>query len=187
MVGPGYPLQQQREPRGIRVRHAGKVDLDDATFGIQPNVPVMHQVVTAQLAAARAELLRERLLALVGCLSPERGRDLRCSNIEHGARARAVCEAAQQNLRLWLYGRPFPTPGFLLGEFAVREVYCQLDIDTADLPVLRRLRDDPTVDGRVHLMATHLVALLEEDGSRAGSRYDSSSPHYLLRGGCDEP
>jgi large subunit ribosomal protein L4 len=34
---------------------AGKaVDLDDAWFGIEPNVPVMHQVVTAQLAARRA-------------------------------------------------------------------------------------------------------------------------------------
>jgi large subunit ribosomal protein L4 len=33
---------------------AGTVELDDATFGIQPNVPVMHQVVTAQLAARRA-------------------------------------------------------------------------------------------------------------------------------------
>jgi large subunit ribosomal protein L4 len=30
------------------------VDLDQAIFGIQPNVPVMHQVVTAQLAARRA-------------------------------------------------------------------------------------------------------------------------------------
>jgi len=30
------------------------VTLDPATFGIQPNVPVMHQVVTAQLAARRA-------------------------------------------------------------------------------------------------------------------------------------
>jgi large subunit ribosomal protein L4 len=30
------------------------VDLDAAVFGIQPNVPVMHQVVTAQLAARRA-------------------------------------------------------------------------------------------------------------------------------------
>jgi large subunit ribosomal protein L4 len=30
------------------------VDLDQAVFGIQPNVPVMHQVVTAQLAARRA-------------------------------------------------------------------------------------------------------------------------------------
>ena len=29
-------------------------DLDQAIFGIQPNVPVMHQVVTAQLAARRA-------------------------------------------------------------------------------------------------------------------------------------
>lgn len=33
---------------------AGNVDLDEAVFGIQPNVPVMHQVVTAQLAARRA-------------------------------------------------------------------------------------------------------------------------------------
>ena len=33
---------------------AGSVDLDDAVFGIEPNVPVMHQVVTAQLAAARS-------------------------------------------------------------------------------------------------------------------------------------
>ena len=29
-------------------------DLPEAIFGIQPNVPVMHQVVTAQLAAARS-------------------------------------------------------------------------------------------------------------------------------------
>ena len=34
--------------------NAGSVELPDAIFGIQPNVPVMHQVVTAQLAAARA-------------------------------------------------------------------------------------------------------------------------------------
>src|SRR5260221_5510497 len=30
------------------------LDLDDRLFGIQPNVAVMHQVVTAQLAAARS-------------------------------------------------------------------------------------------------------------------------------------
>jgi large subunit ribosomal protein L4 len=35
-------------------RASGSVDLDDALFGVQPNVPVMHQVVTAQLAARRA-------------------------------------------------------------------------------------------------------------------------------------
>lgn len=33
---------------------AGSVDVPDALFGIEPNVGVMHQVVTAQLAAARA-------------------------------------------------------------------------------------------------------------------------------------
>ena len=33
---------------------AGSVELDDHTFGIQPNVAVMHQVVTAQLAARRS-------------------------------------------------------------------------------------------------------------------------------------
>ena len=33
---------------------AGTAELADDLFGIQPNVPVMHQVVTAQLAARRA-------------------------------------------------------------------------------------------------------------------------------------
>jgi len=33
---------------------AGSVDLDDAVFGITPNQAVLHQVVTAQLAAARS-------------------------------------------------------------------------------------------------------------------------------------
>jgi large subunit ribosomal protein L4 len=40
-----------RDPAGAE---SGTVELDDATFGIEPNVPVLHQVVTAQLAAARA-------------------------------------------------------------------------------------------------------------------------------------
>ena len=34
-------------------KKAGSVDLDQDYFGIEPNVPVMHQVVTAQLAAKR--------------------------------------------------------------------------------------------------------------------------------------
>jgi len=33
---------------------AGTAELDERIFGIKPNVPVMHQVVTAQLAAKRA-------------------------------------------------------------------------------------------------------------------------------------
>ncbi|MBJ68508.1 MAG: 50S ribosomal protein L4 [Acidimicrobiaceae bacterium] len=33
---------------------AGSIELDDGIFGIEPNVPVMHQVVNAQLAAKRA-------------------------------------------------------------------------------------------------------------------------------------
>jgi len=33
---------------------AGNVTLADSIFGVQPNVPVMHQVVTAQLAGARS-------------------------------------------------------------------------------------------------------------------------------------
>jgi large subunit ribosomal protein L4 len=31
----------------------GSIELDESLFGVQPNVPLMHQVVTAQLAAAR--------------------------------------------------------------------------------------------------------------------------------------
>jgi large subunit ribosomal protein L4 len=33
---------------------SGTVELDDKVFGVTPNVPLMHQVVTAQLAARRA-------------------------------------------------------------------------------------------------------------------------------------
>src|ERR1700730_6409845 len=32
---------------------AGTIELDASVFDVQPNVPLMHQVVTAQLAAAR--------------------------------------------------------------------------------------------------------------------------------------
>ena len=32
----------------------GSITVDDATFAVKPNIPLMHQVVTAQLAAARA-------------------------------------------------------------------------------------------------------------------------------------
>lgn len=35
-------------------KDAGSLQLDADVFGVQPNVPVMHQVVTAQLAARRA-------------------------------------------------------------------------------------------------------------------------------------
>ena len=35
-------------------KDSGNVDLIDSVFGVQPNVPVMHQVVTAQLAHRRA-------------------------------------------------------------------------------------------------------------------------------------
>ena len=38
----------------IAGKKAGSADLDDTIFGIEPNIPVMHQVVTAQLAARRA-------------------------------------------------------------------------------------------------------------------------------------
>jgi large subunit ribosomal protein L4 len=42
------------EVRTVGGEVTGSVGLDEAIFGIQPNVPVLHQVVTAQLAAARS-------------------------------------------------------------------------------------------------------------------------------------
>ena len=45
------PTVEVRTASGSSV---GSVRLDDAVFAVEPNVPVMHQVVTAQLAAARA-------------------------------------------------------------------------------------------------------------------------------------
>src|SRR4051794_7538914 len=40
--------------RNTAGQDAGSVELPDAVFGVQPNVPLMHQVVTAQLAARRS-------------------------------------------------------------------------------------------------------------------------------------
>jgi large subunit ribosomal protein L4 len=45
------PTVKLSQPSG---KASGNVDLDDALFSIEPNGPVMHQVVTAQLAARRA-------------------------------------------------------------------------------------------------------------------------------------
>ena len=42
------------EVRSVTGSSVGTVQLDDKVFGVEPNVPVMHQVVTAQLAAARS-------------------------------------------------------------------------------------------------------------------------------------
>jgi large subunit ribosomal protein L4 len=40
--------------RSAAGRASGNVEVDDALFGVEPNLAVMHQVVTAQLAARRA-------------------------------------------------------------------------------------------------------------------------------------
>jgi large subunit ribosomal protein L4 len=52
----------------------GSVDLPDSIFGVEPNVAVMHQVVTAQLAAARAGTQSTKTRAEVrgGCAKPWR-------------------------------------------------------------------------------------------------------------------
>ena len=50
------PAPQQRTVtrRSIDGTDLGQVDLDPSLFGIEPNLAVLHQVVTAQLAAARS-------------------------------------------------------------------------------------------------------------------------------------
>ena len=45
---------EQLTMKDVAGKDAGKVDLDAAVFGVEPNVAVMHQVVTAQLAARRS-------------------------------------------------------------------------------------------------------------------------------------
>ena len=55
----GAPLSAPAPLRRVQLRSAsgadaGSVTLDNALFGVTPNVALMHQVVTAQLAAARS-------------------------------------------------------------------------------------------------------------------------------------
>ena len=45
------PTLEKKDAAG---KAAGSVELDEAMFGIEPNLPVLHQVVTAQLAAKRS-------------------------------------------------------------------------------------------------------------------------------------
>jgi large subunit ribosomal protein L4 len=48
------PTQHTVDRRSMDGAVLGQVDLDPGWFGIQPNLAVLHQVVTAQLAAARS-------------------------------------------------------------------------------------------------------------------------------------
>ncbi len=48
------PAQRSVTRRSLEGAELGQVDLEPTIFGIEPNVAVMHQVVTAQLAAKRA-------------------------------------------------------------------------------------------------------------------------------------
>jgi large subunit ribosomal protein L4 len=47
-------MARRVDVRSVDGAVTGTVELDDAMFGIEPNVSVLHQVVTAQLAAARS-------------------------------------------------------------------------------------------------------------------------------------
>ena len=49
------------------------VDLPDEIFGIEPNVAVMHQVVTAQLAAKRAGTHSTKTAPRFAAAAPSRG------------------------------------------------------------------------------------------------------------------
>src|SRR5580704_15600431 len=46
-------MAQVVDVRSVDGAVTGSLELDEAIFGIQPNIAVLHQVVTAQLAAAR--------------------------------------------------------------------------------------------------------------------------------------
>jgi hypothetical protein len=125
-------------------------------------------------------------LFTAGCLSPERARDLRCAELTAGARAQAVCRAAEDTLRLSFYGHLFPMPGYSFPADAVRDVYCGLHITRNDAELLARMRDDPKAEGRAHVMASHLHALLTPAEQYEHSIYTPGTPGYLLREGCPE-
>src|ERR1700735_1480184 len=48
------PVTRTVTRRSVAGKDLGKVDLEPTIFGIEPNMAVLHQVVTAQLAAARS-------------------------------------------------------------------------------------------------------------------------------------
>jgi large subunit ribosomal protein L4 len=48
------PVTRTVTRRSVDGKELGQVDLEPTIFGIEPNLPVLHQVVTAQLAALRS-------------------------------------------------------------------------------------------------------------------------------------
>ena len=58
--------------RSVAGKDLGTVDLEPSIFGIEPNLAVMHQVVTAQLAAARAGTQSTKTRAQVRGAEPSR-------------------------------------------------------------------------------------------------------------------
>ena len=56
----GEGLMASVDVRSRAGKVVGSVDLAEDIFGLEPNVPVMHQVVTAQLAACRVGLPQGR-------------------------------------------------------------------------------------------------------------------------------
>ena len=56
-------------------KSSGSIDLDQNIFGIEPNVAVMHQVVTAQLAARRSGTQSTKTRSVRGGAKPWRQRN----------------------------------------------------------------------------------------------------------------
>ena len=87
----------------------GTIDLDPKTFGLDPNVAVMHQVVTAQLAARRSGTQSTKTRAEVrgGGAKPWRQRALGALDMVQSALlSGAVAESRWAPSRVTTHRRP---------------------------------------------------------------------------------
>jgi len=95
-------------------KQTGEMALDAAIFGLEPNIPVMHQVVTAQLAAARSGTSKVKTRAEVsgGGRKPWRQKGLgraragstrapqwRTGGVAHGPQPRSYTQRTPKKMR----------------------------------------------------------------------------------------
>lgn len=135
------------------------------------------------------------LLATYACAAPTPplgSRDIGCDKIKQ-KRENDICQSISRNLSWTWTGHAIISPGWRLGWDGLRTVYCEMNVNDEDLPILRpwapggeyNMNND--IDPRLRFGFEGLVRLLD---NKDGKSTDHSILHpvygdsYLLKDGC---
>jgi hypothetical protein len=105
--------------------------------------------------------------------------DLGCSE-QPTARSREICEALAEHREISLAAKSIPVPGWHTEMDALKAIYCDLDINAADAPELKRMsRRGPQA---LAFLALDLWELATPSAPSFMSQ--RTNPKHLLKHGC---